>query len=51
MSFELKPASSRLDTEDEVIFLNIVSVAVAPLSAEELVNPASETACVAAVVI
>ena len=31
-----KPASSSLETEVEVIFLKMVSVAVAPLSAEEL---------------
>ena len=36
MSSELRPASSKLDTEVAVIFLNMVSVAVAPLSAEEL---------------
>ena len=31
----LKPASSSWETEVEVIFLKIVSVAVAPVSAEE----------------
>ncbi|MDP7096864.1 MAG: hypothetical protein QGI04_06240, partial [Candidatus Poseidoniia archaeon] len=36
ISEELKPASSRFETEVEVIFLKIVSVAVAPDSAEVL---------------
>ena len=36
ISVELRPASSRFETEVEVIFLKIVSVAVAPLSAEVL---------------